>query len=205
MYTPHKGLSQRAVWKAFFMNLWWNVGWQIRKHEYWTHLQRFTLWVDTFNMPTKSPRFQMSARCLCVCIVRLRHVKMCVPDTLREHPLVPRGFRKHTLNTLRQIRCCRACCTTYKHGLVAFIRTGTSDWKGSALSFDADAKTGASSSCTSAHVHCRHAHWRCKTLDSWKLEHSSEKRTCVCAGVWQWTKDANRRQVAGDDIYGEKK
>lgn len=49
--------SRRVVREAFFMNLLWNAGWQIRKHEYWKHLLRFTLWVDTFNMLTKSLQF----------------------------------------------------------------------------------------------------------------------------------------------------
>lgn len=54
MNAMHKALSQHAVWEAFFMNFLWNVGWQIWKHKYWKHLQRFTLWVDTFNMLIKS-------------------------------------------------------------------------------------------------------------------------------------------------------
>lgn len=137
MYALHKDVSQHAVWEAFFMNLLWNVGWQIGKHEYWKHLQHFTLWVDTFNMLTKSQQFQITVRdcgCVCVCVWARRvlrvsmHVRMS--SALKMHSAGRSSLRKHSRTSrlhkhacITQIRCCCAYCIASKHALIAFIKT----------------------------------------------------------------------------------
>lgn len=53
-----QSIPTAGIWEAFVMNLWWTVGWQIEKHEYCKHLQRFTYKLTHLICSLKANRFK---------------------------------------------------------------------------------------------------------------------------------------------------